>query len=364
MADSRRTTITLAWTAPEGVDGYRVEQASDTLDDWTTIAEQITDAGYTVENLECNKTYAFRLTSHGDGETYQGWSDNIALTMATTSSCNSAPTFFGTTHNFPIPEDAPASTIVGIVPATDEDGDTITYSLSRNGDQEPPFAINQTTSEITVQEVLDYETNPEYSLTIEATDSNGTTATTTVTIIVTDAAEAPVFEHDSYKFSVAENAATGHIVGTASADDQDAGDTLTYSIASGNEAGDFVLTTSDSGAQVSVAQALDQDTTATYNLTIQVADATDGTDTTTVVITVTEVAEEPPPERSKSTNQNHLTLPRNAAGGTPASDPQGQLPRTEVHDHRSHRTPQLNEVYPTGTGEGPHPAKVPILTAP
>lgn len=369
-AASGQDTIQLTWTELDGADAYRIEQASETLDDWTTIAEHTTGADYTAGNLACNSTYAFRLTSHGDGETYQGWSEDAALTMAATSSCNNAPAFFAAAHAFPVTEAAPASTVVGIVPATDQDGDAVTYSILQNTDQELPFAIDETTSEITVQGALDYETEDQYSLTVEATDSIGATATTTVTITVTDAPEAPVFDHDSYEFPVAEDAATGHIVGTASANDQDAGDTLTYSIASGNETGNFTVTTSDSGARIAVAHPLDHDTTARYNLTIKVADAAGAADTATVVITVTEVEEEPPgdedppPERSRSASKNQITMPEIDLGATHAPYPRGRSARKEIQGHKFNHTHHLNELHPTGAGERPHPAEVPILTAP
>ena len=51
----------------------------------------------------------------------------------------------------------------------------------------------------------------------------------------------PTFDVASYSFEVSEDAAVGTQVGTVSATDPDVGDTLTYSIVSGNEAGKFAV---------------------------------------------------------------------------------------------------------------------------
>ena len=210
--------------------------------------------------------------------------------MATTSSCNTAPAFLATTHNFPIAEDATPPTIVGIAPATDEDDDAITYSILQ--DEEQPFTIDESTTEIEVQGPLDYETQNEYSLVVQATHPQSAATTTTVTITVTDVAEPPAFETNSYDFSVPEDAAAGQDIGTISATDQDANDTLTYAIISGNETGTFRLTTAESGVQLSVTTALDYEAESTYSLTVEATDITGRSTTTTLVITVTEVVED------------------------------------------------------------------------
>ena len=289
-AESGQTTIELTWTTLDGVDKYRIDQTLEDPVEWSTITEDATDAEYTVENLACGTTYNFRLTAHGNGVTYQGWSESIALTIATTASCNTAPAFLATTHNFPIAEDATPSTIVGIAPATDDDDDAITYSILQ--EEEQPFTIDESTAEIQVQGPLDYETQNEYSLVVQATDSQSAATTTTVTITVTDVAEPPAFEKNSYDFSVPEDAAAGQDIGTISATDQDANDTLIYAIISGNDTGTFRLTTAESGVQLSVATPLDYEAESTYSLTVEATDTTGRSTTSTLVITVTEVVED------------------------------------------------------------------------
>ncbi len=98
---------------------------------------------------------------------------------------------------------------------------------------------------------------------------------------------APVFATSSYAFSVPENAATSTPVGTVSATDPDAGDTVSYSISAGNSAGLFAIGASD-GA-ITVAGALSRKTAASHTLTVQAADGRGTAATATVVVNVTTV---------------------------------------------------------------------------
>ena len=107
-------------------------------------------------------------------------------------------------------------------------------------------------------------------------------------------AEAPSFGAASYAFDLAENAdgsTTAVALGSVLATDPDAGDTVTYSIEGGNDAGLFAID-KDTGALSYVGGGEDRETTASHALTVR---ASDGTlhDETTVTVTVTNVNEEP-----------------------------------------------------------------------
>ena len=103
----------------------------------------------------------------------------------------------------------------------------------------------------------------------------------------------PEFGQDSYTFEVPEDAAVGDAVGTVSATDPDEADNLTYSITAGNEDGKFAIDAST--GTITVAVALDYETTSEYTLTVEVSDGNGGTDTAAVTVTVTDVAEDAPP---------------------------------------------------------------------
>ena len=96
--------------------------------------------------------------------------------------------------------------------------------------------------------------------------------------------QAPTFDESIYAFTIAEAAADGDAVGGVSATDEDAGDTVTYAITAGNT-GDAFAIDADSGA-ITVAGALDRETTAEYSLEVQASDGNGGEPTVTVTVTV------------------------------------------------------------------------------
>ena len=99
--------------------------------------------------------------------------------------CNRPPGFEPSSYTFSIPETAAADAVVGSVLATDPDeGDTVSYSIT-GGNEDGKFAIDTGAGEITVEGALDYETTPEYTLIIAASDGHGGTATATASITVT-----------------------------------------------------------------------------------------------------------------------------------------------------------------------------------
>ena len=74
---------------------------------------------------------------------------------------------------FSIDENMPNGTQVGLIIATDPDqGQTLTYSI-QSGNTDNAFAVNSATGELTVNNVdaLDYETNPEFNLTVQVQDN-------------------------------------------------------------------------------------------------------------------------------------------------------------------------------------------------
>jgi Ca2+-binding RTX toxin-like protein len=96
-------------------------------------------------------------------------------------------------------------------------------------------------------------------------------------------------------WSLVENAAVGTQVGTVTASDPDAGQTLSYAIIGGNDSGAFAINPTTGRITVANPAALDFEATAVFNLTIQVTD--NGTDpisaTAAVVITLQDVVESP-----------------------------------------------------------------------
>ncbi len=126
----------------------------------------------------------------------------IPVTITVTD-VNDRPTFDdGATTTRSVAENSAVGTNVGdAIAATDEDGDTLTYSLT--GTDASKFDISSSTGQISVKtgNVPDYEAKTSYSVTVKVTDGkddDGDTETTpttddtiAVTINVTDVAEPP-----------------------------------------------------------------------------------------------------------------------------------------------------------------------------
>ena len=107
----------------------------------------------------------------------------VALTI---DPVNDSPVFTSPTTSRSVPETAGSGDNVGApVTATDVDGDTLTYRLV--GADAGFFNIGARSGQITVAEAvtLDRETRDTYIVTVDASDSNGGTASTDVTITVT-----------------------------------------------------------------------------------------------------------------------------------------------------------------------------------
>ena len=203
----------------------------------------------------------------------------------TTKKRGFAPAVTGTTFSIAENEDA---TVLGTISATDANvGDTITYSITA-GNGAGKFAINATTGSLSTTGGLDYETTPQYVLTIRATDDGGLYGSGTVTVSATDVNEAPVVNDGQY-FSISESAVSGTTLSPIAASDVD-GDTLTYSITGGNTGTAFSINAST--GVLSTEFQLDHETVASYSLTILVSDGALW-DTTTVAITVSDVNEPP-----------------------------------------------------------------------
>ena len=114
-------------------------------------------------------------------------------------------------------------------------------------------------------------------------------------------------------FSVAEDAANGTVVGTISATDANAGDTLTYSIQSGNTGGVFAIDPSTGVITVANNASLDFESITSYDLVVRATDDGSGNlfGEQNYTINVTDVADTPPPgptTQTITTVQDTLTF--------------------------------------------------------
>ena len=176
-------------------------------------------------------------------------------------------------QTFSVNENTVAGTIIGQVSATDPDpGQSLTYSIL-SGNSGNVFAISPLGQlSVAASGALDFENLAVYQLLIQVQDNGGgyLTASAVVTVNVIDLNELPVMGVQT--FSVEENSATGTMVGQMLASDPDQGQSLSYSILSGNTGNAFSINSSTGFISVANASALDFETRTSYELQVQVTD--------------------------------------------------------------------------------------------
>jgi VCBS repeat-containing protein len=182
---------------------------------------------------------------------------------------------------FSISEGASNGQFVGQVTASDPEGGTLSFAIV-DGDPSGAFAINAANGRITVADatLLDHETRPQVALTVEVTDDGAPalSAYPLVTINVTDVNEAPVniglWDPVAGQFdnSVEENtdSSGGAVFRDLVTSDPDAGDTHSYAIVGGADAGKFTL----SGNRLTLNDGLlDYERQSSYEVTVRSTDA-------------------------------------------------------------------------------------------
>ena len=238
-------------------------------------------------DYETKSSYMVTITASDDS-----LANTIAVTINITD-VNEAPVFAdGSTTTREIAENTAANENIGTsVSADDPENNTLTYSLS--GTDAASFDIVSTSGQLQTKDTLDYETKQSYSVTITVSDGDtldSLSDTITVTITVTDVNDAPVFtDHGTTTRSIAENT-LGSIGSAVAATDEDADDTLTYSL-SGTDAASFDIDTTSGQLQTNAA--LDYENKPSYTVTITVSDDGNLSNTITVTINITNVNEAP-----------------------------------------------------------------------
>lgn len=197
-------------------------------------------------------------------------------------------------QSFSVAENSLSGTSVGTVVATDVDTvGTLQNWQIVGGTGVGAFAINPATGEITVADssLLNFESTPTLTLQVTVSDGLQSSAVQTVTILLSDVNERPTLTGGN--FALAENAASGTVVGSITASDVDAGDSLSYSIVGGNSSGAFAIDATTGQITVLDSSQLDFETTSSFTLTAQVIDRGGLTHQQSVTITLLDLNERP-----------------------------------------------------------------------
>ena len=233
--------------------------------------------------------------------------DGTTKTYTVIADRNQPPAADDTSLN--VDENAENGTIVGNLPASDPDGQSMTYSIL-SGNTSNIFSLHAATGEIKVADgsLLDYETTKSYTLAIQVSDGIDTTIAN-VKINVKDRNDSiPVPK--GFTATINENAATGASVGTVTATDADTNSVFTYKITEGNSAGAFAIEADTGKITVADSSKLDYETVRDFTLTVQVSDGINTADTT-VTIHLTNLNDNTP-----VANDASFAIDENAAIGT------------------------------------------------
>ena len=285
---------------------YTLEGTDHTSFDFDTTTGQLKTKVALDKETKATYTVTVSVTDGkaDDGTTDDAVDDTITVIINVTDS-NEPPVLSGSSAvNYAENGAGPVSTYT----ATDPEGSQIEWSLK--GTDAAKFDVDG--GVLSFKKSPDYEdpsdadANKEYLVTVVATDGHNPVEKA-VTVTVTDANDPPSFALDRVTLTVAESRDSGDPVGTAvSADDEDTGDTLTYSLG-GEDSAFFGINSSTGQITVGAGTTLDFETTTSYQVTVTVTDSSYTSDTITVTITVSDVDE--PGEVTLSQAQAQVDTP-------------------------------------------------------
>lgn len=211
----------------------------------------------------------------------EGLTADATITVNLQNTNDNSPTFGN--FSFSIPEGSPVGTLVGQVSATDADGDDITFSITA-GNTTNAFAIDENSGDITVNDLspLDFDVNPEFNLSINASDGlNETTGFVTIALEEEIVTGPPSISPQT--FTIFENSATGTTVGSVSATDPD-NDPITFAIVGGNEQNAFSIDENSGLITVSERDNLDFAVDEFVDITVSASDQTGSNSSVITVI--------------------------------------------------------------------------------
>ena len=320
--------LTATLTDPDGdVSGTTWQWSRSQTDPGTyDDIEDATSASYTPVDGDADPRYYLRATaSYTDGEDSGQTAEMISVIQVLADTTNKAPYFPDTDPDTEGMQDegrersilentvagaADDGDVVGEpVTAMDPNGDSDSLTYTLGGADAGLFKVDQDDTmspdineggqiRVGAGTMLDKESRDTYMVTVTATDSYGLSASTMVTIMVTDMDEAPEimrvpdanvapeFASATTSRTVAENTAAGEDIGNPVAANDANGDTLAYTLG-GDDDASFNIDP-DTGQLMTLA-ALDYETKITYSVTVTARDSGGLRDSIDVTITVTAV---------------------------------------------------------------------------
>ncbi|XP_066556278.1 protocadherin Fat 4 [Amia ocellicauda] len=215
-------------------------------------------------------------------------------------SASQIPRVAAASHEHLLSEDVALNTQVTVVTAESERRGLvgpISYYLAA-GNFEEAFQVHQQTGILTVNNPLDYETNSEFQIWVEARDAGlpPYSSYIKIHISISDVNDnAPVFTRSSYRCEVFENMPASLVCQVLAVDlDRGFNGEVQYSILTGDTENTFTVD-ADTGV-IRTRKSIDREKTWVYNLTVQARDKGNRfhTGTTLVVVTVLDTNDNAP----------------------------------------------------------------------
>ncbi|KAG9264646.1 protocadherin Fat 4-like [Astyanax mexicanus] len=191
-------------------------------------------------------------------------------------------------YNQSLPEDTPLGTVVAVVSETETTRSGPVSLYLSFGNAEEVFELDQRTGEVKLIEYLDFETNSEFHVLVEARDSGLPPFSTYVEVHlnVSDVNDnPPVFTQKEYRCEVSENIPASRVCEVLAIDaDSYANAQVEYRILSGNIDGVFII--DKTHGTLSTTMSLDREDIPEYELIIKAIDKGDTNLTSTAVVNI------------------------------------------------------------------------------
>jgi hypothetical protein len=172
-----------------------------------------------------------------------------------------------------VPENPGLGQVLGAVTAVDPDGDSSAMLFAMSADPSGALAIDSATGalSVTTPAWFDFEAQRgEWAVVVSVTDETGLETLTSIPMSVADVNEAPGFPEGALVWNVEEG--TPGPFGNIGARDVDAGDTLTYSVAT-DPAGLFAIDPVTGEVTLAMGATLDFESAALHQLAFTATDA-------------------------------------------------------------------------------------------
>ena len=285
VAENQTSVITLEATDENAIT-YSIsgtDAESFTVNETTGVVTFITAPDY-----ESKQSYEFiaEATDNAGNKTTQ------LVTITITNIADVTPTL--SNSNGIVSEDVREGTNVGTVTITSS-GDSAISEITLSGTGSENFEV-ATDGTITVKAGanIDYETAVSYSLNAIAINNAGNSDSVIVTITVTNVVDnVPVLNTPANE-TFAEDVATADTTITTVTTDgsnDDENTVTSYAITSGNTNGDFAIS---STGVITTVNALDYETTTSYNLTVKATNDAGDSSTVSFSVTVTNIVDNVP----------------------------------------------------------------------